>query len=164
MKEIIKANIFTLTKSIQILNELSNYELCNCSVSPYYSSIGSHLRHIHDFYDCILDGYSSKLVDLTARKRNNSIESNCDVAILSFTTIISKLKIINESINYRLNVIDDLGLGKLEIEYSFPSLLAQANSHTIHHYAIISYIMDSLKISTNIEDLGYNPTTSKLSI
>lgn len=163
MKEIIEANIVTLNKSLQILKELNNNELCNCSVSPYYSSIGSHLRHIHDFYDCILEGYATKLVDLTARKRNTSIEDNCEIATSSFNSIISKLKEM-DLLNHRLNVIDDLGLGKLEMEYSLAALLAQANSHTIHHYAIISYIMDSLKITSNIEDLGYNPTTPKLSI
>jgi hypothetical protein len=41
------------------------------------------------------------------------------------------------------------------------ALFAQANSHTIHHYAIINYIFEKLGIVLNDEDFGYNPTTPK---
>ena len=47
------------------------------------------------------------------------------------------------------------------MNYTFSALLAQANSHTIHHYAIINYILNSLNIEMTDEDFGYNPTTPK---
>ncbi len=59
-------------------------------------------------------------------------------------------------------VIDDLGMGKVEIKYTFASLLAQANSHTIHHYAIINYILNGLNIELKMNNLDYNPTTPKI--
>ena len=40
-------------------------------------------------------------------------------------------------------VTDDLGMGKIEMTYTLGSLFSQANSHTIHHYAIINYIMEA---------------------
>ena len=58
-----------------------------------------------------------------------------------------------------VSVTDDLGMGTIEIPYTYGALLAQANSHTIHHYAIINYIFDRLGIITNDSDFGYNPTT-----
>jgi hypothetical protein len=63
--------------------------------------------------------------------------------------------------NQSVLVIDDLGLGKTEIPYTYGALLAQANSHTIHHYAIINYIFDGLGIMINDSEFGYNPTTPK---
>ena len=58
-------------------------------------------------------------------------------------------------------VLDDLGHGTLRIKYTLGSLLAQANSHTIHHYAIINYILDRLSIKMEDEDFGLNPTSPK---
>jgi hypothetical protein len=58
-------------------------------------------------------------------------------------------------------VTDDLGLGKVEMAYSSGALFSQANSHTIHHYAIINYILEGLNISIKDSDFGYNPTTPK---
>jgi len=47
------------------------------------------------------------------------------------------------------------------LKYTFIALLAQANSHTIHHYAIINYILDRLHIEMKDDSFGYNPTTPK---
>ena len=60
-----------------------------------------------------------------------------------------------------LIVSDDLGLGKIEMTYTLAAAFSQANSHTIHHYAIINYILDGLHINIGDPELGYNPTTPK---
>jgi len=160
MNIIIQTSIYTLNKSRTLLLELSDMQLSNSSVLPYNSSIGSHLRHILDFYDCILVEGNS--IDLTSRKRQIEIETNCDAALEYFKIIVEKLKNLDEAtINGKVQVIDDLGLGKIEIGYTFSALLAQANSHTIHHYAIINYILDGLGISFKDNTFGYNPTTPR---
>ena len=47
------------------------------------------------------------------------------------------------------------------MKYTLGAVFAQANSHTIHHYAIINYILEGLNISLDDIDFGYNPTTPK---
>jgi len=162
MNIIIQSTLKTLQKSQILLDNLCNDQLCDSSVSPYYSSIGSHIRHILDFYECLfllnLDGNK---IDLTARSRNKSVESDCVCAQDYLNLIIGKLRAASFDINDTVMVIDDLGLGKTEILYTYGALLAQANSHTIHHYAIINYIFDSLGIEMNDSEFGYNPTTPK---
>ena len=54
MNVIIQSTLKTLQKSQVLLDNLSNNQLCDVTVSPYYSSIGTHIRHILDFYQCIL--------------------------------------------------------------------------------------------------------------
>ncbi len=54
-----------------------------------------------------------------------------------------------------------IGLGKVEIKYTQGTILAQANSHAIYHYIIISYILNRLGVPINDESFGYNPTTPK---
>lgn len=162
MNIIIQSSIYTLSKSKQLLCSLSNEDLSNHSVSPYYSCIGSHVRHILDFYDCIIEGIDERTIDLTNRKRDERMHSDCNYTLSHVERIIDALKKFD---NYRFTqdykVSDDLGLGKVEIKYTLGAILAQANSHAIHHYAIINYILDRLGISIIDETFGFNPTTPK---
>lgn len=161
MNNIIQSNLKNLQKSKRLLENLSDNQLCNASVSPYYSSIGSHIRHILDFYDCILNIDSIKQIDLSRRSRNKEVENCCNHAKQYLDNIIEKIQKVNFEANEKVIVIDDLGLGKTEIPYTIASVFAQANSHTIHHYAIINYIFDRLGIEITDSDFGYNPTTPK---
>ncbi len=159
MNSIIDATTHTLLKAKSLLNTLSDDELRNDSVPPYYSCVGSHIRHILDFFDCILEGIESGEVDLTARRRDLRVEQQCDFASESIDRVVSSLRAIGGQSDAHVNVTDDLGLGKTTIKQTVSGLLAQANSHTIHHYAIISYILDHLNVQVEDETFGYNPTS-----
>jgi hypothetical protein len=161
MNLVIQSTLKTLQKSQILLDKITDDQLCNTSVSPYYSSIGTHIRHILDFYDCLFNLNSENQIDLTARSRNKKVESNCSCAKDYLNVITSKLTNTNFELHKTVSVIDDLGLGTVEIPYTYGALLAQANSHTIHHYAIINYIFDRLGIVLYDADFGYNPTTPK---
>lgn len=160
MDIIIQSSIHTLKKSKSLLKDLTDDQLSNHSISPYYSCIGSHLKHILDFYDCILKGLNTKSIDLIGRKRDERIHNECIYALSNVERVINALKKL-EGVDFDkiYLVSDDLGLGKVSIKYTFGAILAQANSHAIHHYAIISYILDRLKIPIIDESFGYNPTT-----
>lgn len=159
MQLLIKASIDTLRKSEFLLEQISNEELMNTSIGPYYSSIGSHLRHIYDFYNCIFREVNG-VIDLTARERNTEVESCCKSAQNYLKFILSRLNEYNYDEN-NIIVIDNLGNGKTEINYTIEALFAQANSHTIHHYAIINYIIDQLGIKLKDCSFGYNPSTPR---
>jgi hypothetical protein len=162
MNPIIQSTLNTLQKSQSLLDKLTDDQLCDASVSPYYSSIGTHIRHILDFYECLFHSSFENQIDLTARSRNKDVESKCVCAKDYLNIIINKLNASNFEMDSTVSVIDDLGLGAIEIPYTYGAFLAQANSHTIHHYAIINYIFDRLGIVINDADFGYNPTTPKV--
>ncbi len=160
MNTIIKANLNTLQKANFLLLNLSNDTLIDKSISPYYSSVGSHIRHILDFYDCILK--PNDIFDLTKRCRKLEVETDCECALNYLKDLQDRIQKLNTSdLSKKVVVLDDLGVGKEKIEYIYSSLLAQANSHAIHHYAIINYILDGLNISVADSNFGYNPTTPK---
>lgn len=161
MNIIIESSLQTLKKTQLVLDNISDEELCNSSLSPYYSSIGTHIRHILDFYDCIFNIDFENQIDLTDRPRNKDVESKCCSAENYLNLIIDKLNKFSFDVNDTVSVFDDLGLGKVEISYTIGGLLAQANSHTIHHYAIINYIFEGLNIKFANSDFGYNPSTPK---
>ncbi|WP_142783181.1 hypothetical protein [Changchengzhania lutea] len=164
MNIIIESTLKTLRKSQLLLDALSDETLCNTSVSPYYSSIGTHIRHILDFYDCILNERENGSIDLTVRSRNKDVETKCCYAQSYLKVIIEKLEHFSNDIDDVVIVVDDLGLGKIEMKYTYAAALSQANSHAIHHYAIINYILDRLGVKITDEDFGFNPTTPKESL
>ena len=159
MDVIVKSTLKTLKKSKTLLDHLTDDILSDSSVSPYHSSIGSHVRHILDFYECIFILNAENEIDLTARVRNKDVETKCETAICYLNTIIEKLNSFEFKMDDSVIVNDDLGLGKTAMTYTYGVLLSQANSHTIHHYAIINYIMEGLNIPINNPEFGYNPTS-----
>lgn len=158
MNFILQATLKNLENTKKLLSILTNDELSSSTIPPYYSSVGSHIRHILDFYDCIL--IDSDKLDLTARKRNLDVQTNCEIAIIYYNDIVKKIKVLREVDLDRIVIVtDDLGLDKVNLKYTFTGLLSQANSHTIHHYAIINYILEGLGIRIEDDSFGYNPTT-----
>ena len=162
MNNIVDALVTTLHRSRTILKEISDEHLTNTSIPPYYSCIGTHIRHVLDFYSCIDKGLTEGKVDLTVRNRNAQMETNCSLALQEVEQVLMKLESWrNLNPNKKIWVSDDLGLGKQEIEYTLAALAAQANSHTIHHYALINYMLDRLGVRIDDTNFGYNPSTPK---
>ena len=161
MNIVIQSTLKTLQKSQYLLTNLRSEQLSDTSIAPYNSSIGSHIRHILDFYECIFNIDSEGHIDLTARNRNREVETCCLKAESYLNIILEKLNKLNGNLENKIKVTDDLGLGKVTMPYTLVAVLSQANSHAIHHYAIINYILNGLNISLSDPDFGFNPTTPK---
>jgi uncharacterized damage-inducible protein DinB len=152
-----------LQKGVQLLNSISDETYADASLGPYYASIGCHVRHVLDVYSCILNGFASKKIDLTARERNLNVELQTSLGIDYFNSVINELKKLlnNNDLSELLEVTDDLGLGNETAIYTLGSILMQAQSHTTHHYASIGYLIYQLKIALPAKDFGFNPSTIK---
>ena len=158
----IAAIIQNLNRGINLLNSIDDNQYSDNSTAPYYSSIGVHMRHILDVFDCIFRGLESGKVDLSDRKRNELAESRVNFGIHYFEEIINKLhELEGEDLNEMIEVKDDLGLGMVTANYTLAAALIQAHSHAIHHFASIGYIISQLGISLPDMDFGYNPTTPR---
>ena len=150
----------TLQQIIPLLNQISDVKYSENSISPYYSSIGKHTRHILDFYQCVFNGLNTYMIDLTDRKREEIIEINPRVAKDRVEAILKELDDYGGyDLEEKYELVDDFGNGKQSIPSNLFSILAQANSHTIHHYAIIAQLLDLMSISIELEYFGYNPST-----
>ena len=151
-----------LERGIQLLEYISDEEYSNTSIAPYYSSIGGHMRHILDVFDCIFNGLVESDINLIERERNQSVENYTKSGIDYFGKTINQLnKIKSEDLNKILKVTDDLGLGVVTANYTLASVLIQAHSHAIHHFASVGYIISQLGIQLPDEDFGFNPTTPR---
>ena len=151
-----------LQRGIKLLNTIDESQYTDVSVAPYYSSIGIHMRHILDVFDCVFIGLESNNVDLSARKRNELVEQKINLGLDYFSEIITNLEDLKaENLDIIVQVKDDLGLGVITANYTLASILIQAHSHAIHHFASIGYIISQLDIDLPDADFGYNPTTPR---
>lgn len=151
-----------LLRGIKLLNSITDSQYNNQSVAPYHSSIGGHIRHILDVFDCIFDGIPTKKIDLSARKRNVMVEQYTVHGLLYFDTILEKLQDLKAyNLDEIYEVRDNLGMGEVVTNYTLASALIQAHSHAIHHFASIGYIIAQLGIEFPDADFGFNPTTPK---
>ncbi len=158
--EVIQAINNNLQQLALLINVLDTKTYLDVSVGPYYSSIGSHSRHILDFFNCIIDGLDENKIDLTSRKREEIISTNKEAALIRIAEI-QKILIDFADINtdYLVHVTDNLGQGNVTVSYTLESILAHANSHAVHHYATIGYMLYALNVEHSIAGFGYNPTT-----
>ncbi|MCD6543603.1 MAG: DinB family protein [Flavobacteriaceae bacterium] len=158
----IQAIIFNLHRGVKLINAIDDSQYSDNSIAPYYSSIGIHMRHILDVFDCIFEGLETKKVDLSARKRNELAENKVAFGLQYFEEVIEKLESLkSENLDVKVEVRDDLGLGMITANYTLASALIQAHSHAIHHFASIGYIISQLGIHLPDADFGYNPTTPR---
>ena len=158
----IQAIIFNLQRGVTLIKAIDDAKYSDSSIAPYYSSIGIHMRHILDVFDCIFDGVESKKVDLSARKRNEFAEKKVAFGLQYFEEVLDKLDLLKSAdLDVKVEVKDDLGLGMVTANYTLASALIQAHSHAIHHFASIGYIISQLGIQLPDADFGYNPTTPR---
>jgi hypothetical protein len=101
------------------------------------SSIGGHSRHIIEFYDCLLGGIETGVVNYDARQRDFQIEKNRDYAISIIKKLISKLQNIN---NVESEITLEAKFGEHTIKRiatSFQREEVYLIEHSIHHFALI---------------------------
>lgn len=158
----IEALVKNLNRGLVLLESITAEQYKDTTVAPYYSSIGGHIRHILDVYDCIFEGLPTRKIDLTARKRNLETEELLAEGINYMAVIIGKLQNVKkEDFQLSVEVADDLGAGKVTARYTLSAILIQAHSHAIHHYASIGYIVHQLGLALPDDAFGFNPTTPK---
>lgn len=151
-----------LQRGIALLENITDAQYSNASVPPYFSSIGCHMRHVLDAFTSIFNGLETKKIDFSNRQRNTLAEQKTAVGIAYFNETIQKLHTLNPAdFEMLIAVTDDLGTGKITVNHTLGSVLAHAQSHAIHHYASVGFIINQLGIALPEADFGYNPTTPK---
>ena len=113
------------------------------------ASIGEHVRHSYEFYDCLLLGIEKGSVNYDVRPRNALIETNCDYAIEKMESLKRRLA--------KIKVDDSLSLITKEstaasITTSIARELVYCLDHAVHHQALIKIGLKALDCSTLINE------------
>ncbi len=160
LKQITEPTIANLRQAEVLFTDLKPELYSSKSAAPYYSSIGGHLRHVLDVFQCVFNGLDSKNIDLTARKRGTTVEKDPAEGQKYLNQIISGLEGISDlNPGIAVTLKDDLGMGIVDIPTTLGGGLNQAHSHAIHHFACIGYLLHIHGTKLPNKTFGYNPTT-----
>jgi hypothetical protein len=143
----------------QVINQLDIQSYSKALELLSGSTIGQHTRHILEFYQCFIEGFSSGEVDYDLRKRNLLIETSPDFAC-EIIDIINKtiLEISDQKILLKFSNSDEYQFISSSVERE----LVYNIEHAIHHMAIIKIaIKNHFSDIILPENFGVAPSTVK---
>lgn len=128
------------------------------------STLGQHLRHVIEFYHCLIIGYQSGVLNYDNRIRNRQIEEDLATAENALTEIEYSIHQMDISKSIVLEINDYSGESEYtnSITSSIARELAYNNEHTIHHMALIKVAIKSILPEILLsETFGIAPSTIK---
>lgn len=144
-----------------VLSQLTDAQYTYQSATLFGATIGQHVRHILEFYQSVLNGYESKIINYDNRERNFLIETDTKFAIQVINDICLKLKenTKDKSMILEGNFCADEGK-QIHIETSYLRELAYCLEHSIHHQALIKVGLLEVNCINFIDDtFGLAPAT-----
>lgn len=125
------------------------------------STIGQHVRHIIEFYQCLIAGAATGLVSYDSRKRDRRIETDRYYAMYCMDKIGSNMNIpdLNTSLRFEANYSPERE-GSLRVETTWCRELAVCLEHSIHHQALIKIGLKELEMDKMVNNtFGIAPST-----
>jgi uncharacterized damage-inducible protein DinB len=127
----------------QVFTQLSD-SLSQLDRDQYYypcknlsgNTIGQHVRHIIEMFQCLETGWLSGEVDYEKRKRDQRIETDKEFATGLLQEITQHISRDNKPL-YLLTYYDDLQSEPGKISTNYYREIAYNLEHTIHHMALI---------------------------
>jgi hypothetical protein len=109
-------------------------------VQPAYylsnSTIGQHVRHTVELFQCLLKGYETGEVNYDLRKRDIQIETDQQLAVNLLKKVITELNKADKPMNLIANY-SSVENDEQVIPTNYFRELAYNLEHTVHHMALI---------------------------
>lgn len=118
------------------LNQLSPAEYAQPSAILFNATIGQHVRHIIELFQCLEKGYSEGVVNYEKRKRDYRIETDKNLAADLLKDIYHKLDKPNKNFTLEAEDYED-AVETVSIPSNYYREIAYNLEHTIHHMALI---------------------------
>lgn len=142
------------------LDELTQAEYVQPCKTLFSNTIGQHVRHIIELFQCLDNGYDAGVVNYEKRRRDTEIENNKQLAT-------SLLLHIHESLNRSDKELvleatyDDHSSEIINIATNYFREIAYNLEHTIHHMALIRVGINEVSSIQLPEDFGVASSTVK---
>ncbi|MEJ4087858.1 hypothetical protein [Galbibacter orientalis] len=144
----------TLNQLKEIIKVLSSEQFSTPLIILNNSSVGMHVRHILEFYQCLLDGIETGIVNYDMRKRNVKLETQPTYCIEVINEILTYLKKNQENIELCLKgcYCHTEETIQIEVKTSLDRELIYNIEHTVHHLAIIRIGINAIDSSITLND------------
>src|SRR5574343_524996 len=153
-----KENMEEINNMIQ---QLTREEYTRPMLTLSGSSIGQHVRHIAEFYLCLIKGMHKQEVNYDRRERDLALESDVKFAGYTFDKIRTNLPCGLEDFKMELSGnFSNCDGESLSIPTSFYRELAYCLEHSIHHQALLKIgLIELNKVDLIDENFGVAPAT-----
>ena len=139
----IAANIHVLNQGAALARGLDDATYCNHAFGGR-SAIGVHLRHALDFYEKFFDGLAGGRIDYDRRARDKRVEQDrahagerCD----DLAQQLRQLGDLDAEVLVKVDVCDNPDDPAAYSRSTLRRELQALVGHTIHHYALITYLL-----------------------
>jgi hypothetical protein len=144
----------------ETLNQLNNEEYVHPGKTILNATIGQHVRHIIELFQCLEKGYDNGIVNYEKRKRDYQIETNKELAVFLLNEVYQDLEKENKEIILEVeNYCDSLQI--VSIPSNYYRELAYNLEHTIHHMALIRVAVNEVSSIELPEEFGVAYSTVK---
>jgi hypothetical protein len=144
----------------ETLKQLSNEEYCMQSQILSNATIGQHMRHIIELFQCLETGYEAGLVNYETRKRDYRIETERQVALQLLTELYDKLEKPNKEMILEAEDYCD-SIETVSVPTNYYRELVYNLEHTIHHMALIRVGVNEVSRVELPEEFGVAYSTIK---
>jgi len=151
-------NVFVqLSASLEQLTPNQYTQSCS---NLFDSSIGQHVRHIIELFQCLTSSYETGKVSYEKRKRDAAIENNKELALLLLKEICSGLDKPNKEMVLE-SIYDENSESILLMETNFQREVAYNLDHAVHHMALIRVGINEVSGIELPETYGVADSTTK---
>lgn len=151
-------NVFVqLSETIRQLSPAQYAQHCN---NLGNNTIGQHVRHVIEMFQCLENGYAGSIVNYEQRKRDVTIENDRDLALQLLQKIYSRLNKPDKPLVLHA-FYDELADGSVAISTNYFREVASNLEHTIHHMALIRVGIKEVSDISLPENFGVASSTVK---
>ncbi|OQP41057.1 hypothetical protein A4H97_15785 [Niastella yeongjuensis] len=118
------------------LSQLSPPQYSQSCATLFNNTIGQHVRHIIELFQCLENGYESGTVNYEKRKRDTLLETDKELAGRLLLDVHRGLNKPNKTLTLEASY-DEHVTDSIAIDTNYFREIAYNLEHTIHHMALI---------------------------
>lgn len=142
------------------LEQLSQEQYVQPCKTLFNATIGQHVRHIIELFQCLENGYAEGKVNYEQRKRDTRIETDKAFAMGLLAGVYQGLHLENKEIQLEA-CYDEHDTSPVTISTNFYREVAYNLEHTIHHMALIRVGITEVSDIMIPEEFGVASSTIK---
>jgi hypothetical protein len=157
--ELVDVNLAWLRQALALVERIDDEVFARTPRGMAPHRVGSHLRHVLEFYECFLDGLEFGRIDYDSRKRNEAVERHRTSATAAICSITRRM----ESVScMKADAVLDVRMENAEADVWLTSSMGRElqalSSHTIHHFALMAVTLRLQGVEVH-PDFGMSPST-----
>jgi len=126
------------------------------------NSIGMHVRHVIEFFECLVKQLPQGIIDYDLRERQKHIEQDRQAALMAIARLQKQLLTFGQDVSLQLKALIMPDTAKVSVPTTLFRELVYNLEHVIHHAALIRTAVLHYHLQMCLsESFGLAPSTLK---